>query len=134
MSYNLGPDSEHYFTLNIIKAAICDACEIYRRRVESCLSYEESLDLVERLKQKVLPISHETVGAHALVWPYFIAAAESSIQEHRNFFSDRLKALYQYTQFHSIPAGLKSLDVIWRRQGSRKWTEIIINESPILVM
>ncbi|RFU34433.1 hypothetical protein B7463_g1954, partial [Scytalidium lignicola] len=134
MSYHLEPDSEHYSTLIIIKAAICDACEIYRRRAESCLSSEESVDLVECLRQRVLPIDHETTGAHALVWTYFVGAAESSLAVHRNFFSDRLTALYQYTQFHSIPAALKALDIIWQRQGSQKWTEVITNEIPILVM
>ncbi|KAH8817330.1 hypothetical protein F5884DRAFT_779084 [Xylogone sp. PMI_703] len=134
MAYQLGPDSEHYSNLIIIKAAICDACEIYRRRAESCLDPEESIDLIERLRQTVLPISPETTGAHALVWTYFICAAESTLLEHRKFFSDRLAALYQYTQFQSIPAALKALDVIWKKQGTQKWTEVITNEIPVLVM
>ncbi|KAK2683894.1 Fungal transcription factor [Fusarium oxysporum f. sp. vasinfectum] len=60
---------------------------IYRRRAESSLSDDESIHLVEQLRLKVLNLDCTTKGAHALVWTYFIAAAESILPEHREFFA-----------------------------------------------
>ncbi|KAF5001621.1 hypothetical protein FGRMN_927 [Fusarium graminum] len=127
-------DSEHYFNMKTIRSAIFDACGIYRRRAESSLSDDESIHLVEQLRQKVLNIDSRTKGAHALVWTYFIASAESILPEHRVFFSQRLADLYSVTNFGSIPAALRMLRTIWGMQGTRRWTEIVSNETPILIM
>lgn len=135
MSYpGLIPGSEDYNNIELIRSAIWDACGIYRRRVESSLSQDESIHLVEQLKQKVLWIDSDTKGAHALVWTYFIAAAESILPEHREFFTQRLSALYEYTRFRSITAGLKALETVWAMQPIRRWTEIMISDTPILIM
>ncbi|KAG5657453.1 hypothetical protein KAF25_006017 [Fusarium avenaceum] len=127
-------DSEHYFNVETIRSAIFDACSIYRRRAESSLSDDESIHLVEQLRQKVLTLDCGTKGAHALVWTYFVAAAESILPEHREFFSNRLADLYSVTNFGSIPAAVKALRTIWGMQGTRRWTEIVSSETPILIM
>ncbi|RSM13564.1 hypothetical protein CDV31_005734 [Fusarium ambrosium] len=135
MSYpDLGPDSEHYTNMELMRSAIHDACSIYRRRAESSLSQDESIHLVEQMRQKVLGLDCSTKGAHALVWTYFIAAAESTLPEHREFFSGRLKSLYQVTGFGSIPVALQALKTIWSMQGTRRWTEIVSTDTPILIM
>ncbi|KAJ4319312.1 hypothetical protein N0V84_006396 [Fusarium piperis] len=135
MSYpDLGPESEHYTNMELIRSAIHDACGIYRRRAESSLSQDESIHLIEQMRQKVLGLDCSTKGAHALVWTYFIAAAESTLPEHREFFSGRLKSLYQVTGFGSIPVALQALRTIWAIQGTRRWTEIVSTDTPILIM
>ncbi|UPL01428.1 hypothetical protein LCI18_012362 [Fusarium solani-melongenae] len=135
MSYpDLGPDSEHYTNMELMRSAIHDACGIYRRRAESSLSQDESIHLIEQMRQKVLGLDCSTKGAHALVWTYFIAAAESILPEHREFFSGRLKSLYQVTGFGSIPVALQALKTIWSMQGTRRWTEIVSTDTPILIM
>ncbi|KAJ3529327.1 hypothetical protein NM208_g9811 [Fusarium decemcellulare] len=135
MSYpELEPESEHYSSMELIRSAIHDATGIYRRRAESSLTQSESIHQVEQLRQKVLGFDNSTKGAHALVWTYFVAAAESILPEHRIFFSERLKDLYQYTGFGSIPVALQALKTIWAKQGTRRWTEIISSETPILIM
>lgn len=135
MSYpDLDPDSEHYTNMELIRSAINDACKIYRRRAESSLSQDESIHLIEQMRQKVLGLDCSTKGAHALVWTYFIAAAESTLPEHREFFSGRLKSLYQVTGFGSIPVALQALKTIWSMQGTRRWTEIVSTDTPILIM
>ncbi|KAF4967715.1 hypothetical protein FSARC_4776 [Fusarium sarcochroum] len=135
MAYpELPPNSEHYSNMETIRSAIFDACGIYRRRAESSLSDEESIHLVEQLRQKVLNLDRGTKGAHALVWTYFVAAAESILPEHRKFFSQRLADLYSVTNFGSIPVAVKALRTIWGMQGTRRWTEIISSETPILIM
>ncbi|CAG1988200.1 unnamed protein product [Fusarium graminearum] len=135
MAYpELPPDSEHAPNIQIIRSAIFDACSIYRRRAESSLSDEESIHLVEQLRQKVLNLDASTKGVHALVWTYFVAAAESILPEHREFFSTRLAGLYSVTSFGSIPVAVKALTTIWGLQGTRRWTEIVSSETPILIM
>jgi hypothetical protein len=135
MSYpDLGPDSEHYANMELMRSAIHDACGIYRRRAVSSLSQDESIHLIEQMRQKVIGLDCSTKGAHALVWTYFIAAAESTLPEHREFFSGRLKSLYQVTGFGSIPVALQALKTIWSMQGTRRWTEIVSTDTPILIM
>ncbi|KAF4345619.1 transcription factor [Fusarium beomiforme] len=135
MAYpELPPQSEHFTNMQTIRSAIFDACSIYRRRAESSLSDHESIHLLEQLRQKVMNIDCSTKGAHALVWTYFIAAAESILPEHREFFSTRLADLYSITNFGSIPVAVKALGTIWSMQGTRRWTEIVSSETPILIM
>jgi len=135
MSYpELPPQSEHFTNIETIRSAIFDACSIYRRRAESSLSDDESIHLVEQLRLKVLDLDCSTKGAHALVWTYFIAAAESILPEHREFFAGRLADLYSVTNFGSIPVAVKALGTIWSMRGTRRWTEIVSSETPILIM
>lgn len=135
MSYpDLAPWSETYSTMDVIREAIRFACNIYRRRAESSLTRDESIHIVEQMRQKVAGLSSSTQGAHALVWVYFIAAAESILLEHRDFFTERLVSLYDVTGFGSIPAALGALKNIWRLQGVRRWTEVVVSETPVLIM
>ncbi|KAM5349129.1 hypothetical protein ACJ41O_008952 [Fusarium nematophilum] len=120
--------------METIRLAIHEACGIYRRRAESSLDQNESIHMVEQLRQRVLGLECDTKGAHALVWTYFIAAAESILPEHRVFFSERLRALYQVTGFGSIPVALNALQSIWAVQGTRRWTEMVSSDTPILII
>lgn len=129
------PTSEHYVNLQLMRSAICDACEIYRNCADpSSSSRAVSVDVVERLRHKVLGLDSLSKGAHALVWTFYIAAAESDLPEHREFFTERLKTMYQYTRFGSIPAALQALETIWNRRKALKWIDIIMDDAPILVM
>jgi hypothetical protein len=134
MFYSTTPDSQHYVHINLIKDAIRIACEIYRRRAESMLSHNESIGLLELLRLRVLDMGSDTEGAHALVWTYFVGASESVLHSHRDFFTERLRGLYDRTKFRSIPAALETMEKTWAMQGLRRWTEFIIDENPILVL
>lgn len=135
MAYpHLAPDSSDYNNLNLIRGAIWDACSLYRRRAESSLRQDESAHLVEQLRQKVDGLGLDIQGSHSLVWACFIAAAESTIPEHRMFFSDRLVSLYTRTGFGSIPAALEALKTLWAMDTPRRWTDIIATDIPVLVM
>lgn len=131
---SLSPGSELQSNVQIMRGAIRDACELYRTRALSSPSTEYSVPLVEWLRQRVLPLDAHTPGAHALVWPYFVAAAESSLPEHREFFSGRLKDLHQFTGFGSITTALQALETIWAMQGIKRWTEIMSKDFHVLVM
>jgi hypothetical protein len=132
----LPPGSAHQANMQIMRGAIRDACTIYQRRAlsSSSATEEDSISQVEWLRQRVLPLEAHTPGAHALVWTYFVAAAESVLPEHRLFFSSRLRDLHEFTGFGSIPAALAALDTIWAMQGVKRWTEIVSKDLPVLVM
>ncbi|KAL2798617.1 hypothetical protein BJX66DRAFT_295316 [Aspergillus keveii] len=134
INYTLDPDSPAQESIYRIKMAIRISCEIYRRRAESNLPHNESIGLLEQLRLAVLEINSEIEGSHALVWPYFVAAAESILPSHRDFFSGRLWAIYNRTQFRNITRALGLLDMIWELHGVRRWTEVVENDGPVLVM
>ncbi len=134
ISYPLSPDSEHYASIHQMKGAIRDACEIYRRRAECTLGEQESVSLLRSLRQKVMYLSHEVEGSHALVWTYFVAAAESTLPEDRDFFTQRLTALYGRTRFRSITVGLEALRKLRLKNEQWRWPEVLANEMPVLVM
>ncbi|KAK1470962.1 hypothetical protein CABS01_16036 [Colletotrichum abscissum] len=135
MTYPTLPSaSEHLANLQIMRAAICDACMLYQQRTASSLATPDFTSHVERLRQRVLPLEAHTPGAHALVWTYFVAASESILPDHRVFFSSRLREIYDLTGFGSIPAALTALETIWAMQGIKRWTEIACKDLPVLVM
>lgn len=131
---SLPPSSSHHANMQLMRGAIRDACGMYQRRALATTPSEDSGLAVELLRRRVLPLDAQTPGAHALVWTYFVAAAESSLQAHRDFFATRLRELHEVTGFGSIPAALNALETIWALQGVRRWTEIMSKEMPVLVM
>lgn len=55
-------------------------------------------------------------GAHALVWPCFVAGAESQTAEDRQFFTTRLAQTYAITKFRNVQIARESLPLIWAMQ------------------
>lgn len=117
----------------VMKDAIRQACELYRNRAQHTTSRELSIESVERLRQTVCDLEPGVDGCHALVWAYFVAAAESILPEHRDFFSNRLRGLFEYTRFGTIPLALETLEYIWATQSS-SWTDIVTHQRPLLIM
>ncbi|KAL5354730.1 hypothetical protein ACLOAV_000819 [Pseudogymnoascus australis] len=128
----------------VMKDAIRQACQLYRNRAlqytasmsvtsKPCAT-ELSIESVERLRQTVLDLEPSVDGCHALVWTYFVAAAESVLPEHRDFFSNRLRVLFECTRFGSIPLALETLQHIWATQSSSCWIEIVTHQRPLLIM
>lgn len=62
-------------------------------------------------------------GSHTIVWPAFIAAAESREDDNREFFSSILRRLWQSTGYANVRRGLDALPALWERQGrGLRWT------------
>lgn len=127
-------DPERNALTLIMKDAIRQACYIYQNRALHATSRELSIKSVERLRQTVLDMVPSVDGCHALVWAYFLAAAESILPEHRAFFSNRLRGLFEYTRFGTIPLALKTLEYIWIAENSTPWTDIVAHQRPLLIM
>ncbi|QLI69361.1 uncharacterized protein G6M90_00g064590 [Metarhizium brunneum] len=133
-SPSLGSDPEQYANIQVMKDIIRQACYIYRNRASHEATRESSIEAVERLRQTVTHLDPNVEGRHALVWAFFVASAESILPEHRDFFYNRLKGLFECTRFGSIPLALQTLDYIWSKQDSTNWIEIVTHERQILIM
>ncbi|PNP39550.1 hypothetical protein TGAMA5MH_08568 [Trichoderma gamsii] len=133
-SPSLNQDPEQYANVSVMKEAIRQACALYRNRALHLITHEESIQSVERLRETVLDLDPSVDGSHALVWTYFVAAAESILPEHREFFSHRLQSLYSCTHFGTIPIAVQTLEHIWANQGSQRWTQVVTRHRPILIM
>lgn len=118
----------------IFSEVIRQACDIFQSRASNSVTPESSIASVERMRQTVKDMDPNADGSHALVWPFFIAAAESSLQEHRDFFSGRLKGLFSCTRFGSIPVALDTLTYIWSKSETTSWTDIVTRERQVLIM
>ncbi|KAH8123488.1 hypothetical protein ACSS6W_007482 [Trichoderma asperelloides] len=133
-SPSVNQDPEQFANVSVMKEAIRQACDLYRNRALHLISDEESIQSVERLRETVLDLEPSVDGCHALVWTYFVAAAESILPEHRDFFSHRLQSLYSCTHFGTIPIAVQTLEHIWANQGSQRWTQVVTRHRPILIM
>ncbi|KIW10020.1 hypothetical protein PV08_11796 [Exophiala spinifera] len=120
--------------INALIAIIRRACEIYLTRATVGPPHAATVGALERLRLLCLQIPVHQPGHHALVWAYFVAAAESSTHEHRSFFTQRLTQIHSQTRFHNIPAALTTLQMLWRCQGERRWTEVVAANKPVFII
>lgn len=90
--------------------------------------------LLEDLRHIVSQVHPDEPGSHALVWVCFIAAADSTDPEQRQYFMDRMNRIFAKTRFENIRTAVRSLPGIWRQQDSGRWTKDLIRLAPTLVM
>lgn len=131
---SLNMEHDEYENVMLMKEVMLQASDIYRNRAMGDVPREASISSVEALRRTAMKIDPNTTGAHALVWPFFIAAAESIEQDHRDFFYNQLQNLFPNTRFGSIPLALQTLKYIWAKQGTTNWMDIITDERPLLIM
>lgn len=62
-------------------------------------------------------------GSHTVVWPAFVAAAESQSEGDKEFFTAVLRRIWDETGYANVLRALDSLPAIWEKQGrSQNWT------------
>jgi len=135
-------DEESRRTINEIRHCFDSACTIYIRRATTCSSpspsdshyHNTQASTIRNLMQRLSHIPPDTHGAHALVWPCFVAGAEASDPEQRAFFVDYMNSIYARTQFRNIPIAVQSLGNLWRSKGEKRWTQCLPEISNVLVM
>ncbi|ATY60988.1 Fungal transcriptional regulatory [Cordyceps militaris] len=133
MSYCPSTPEQQVF-INAMTRVITEACRIFERRAARTATPESSTDSLERMRDMVVDMDLETEGSHALVWAFFIAAAESTRPQHREFFASRLKQLFSNTRFGSIPVALDTLQYIWSKSDTTSWTDVVTRERQVLIM
>ncbi|KAH7074838.1 fungal-specific transcription factor domain-containing protein [Paraphoma chrysanthemicola] len=137
-------DSENHQILDKIRLCFAAACTIYIRRATSentesspamrsqynQLQASTIQDLIGRLSN----IPPHTHGAHALVWPCFVAGAEASDFDQRAFFVSYMESIYARTKFLNIPVAVQSLKALWASKGDKRWTQCLPEYNKVLVM
>lgn len=92
---------------------------------------------VTQLMQVISQIPPDAAAANALVWVYFIGAADSDTVEQHDFFIERLVESYERSGWANIAAGLLVLELIWQRprqSSSESWAIILPEISTTFVM
>ncbi|RMZ27532.1 hypothetical protein D0859_08381 [Hortaea werneckii] len=89
---------------------------------------------LERLRDMTSSITLTTPGMHALVWPYFVAAASSRSQGQREYFVFKLREIHQKTPMNNILIAIERLEEIWERFPSGGWTRCLGRFRPILAV
>lgn len=65
-------------------------------------------------------------GSHTIVWPAFVAAAESQSDDDRAFFVAILQRIWESTRYANVLKGLDALPGIWEGQKhGRNWTSML---------
>ncbi|KAM3501263.1 hypothetical protein MY10362_005699 [Beauveria mimosiformis] len=133
MSYCPSTPEQQVF-IDSMTEVIKQGSQIFENRALNSTTLESSRASVERMRQTVNTMDLEADGSHALVWPFFVAAAESTLPEHRQFFASRLKQLFSNTRFGSIPVALNTLEYIWNKGDTTNWTDVVTRERQVLIM
>lgn len=122
----------HRQTVEVVVEATRLCFKIYRERLHGKTASNTAT--LENLKTLVYDIPPGSAGGHSLVWQYFIAAADSDVQEHRAFFTDRLIKIYNATGCANISEGLKMLEQLWARPSNQTWPQMLPMISTTFVM
>jgi hypothetical protein len=136
--------SESHRILDQIRLCFAAACTIYIRRAtsknigSSSTAFSQGGDLqnstIQDLIGRISQTPPHTPGAHALVWPCFVAGAEASDPDQRAFFVTYMNSIYARTKFRNIPMAVQSLENLWSNKGERRWTQCLSEFSNVLVM
>lgn len=120
----LSAGSRKSLALLLYHEAFCQARAIFLLRSQIILTEEEEAEMpsrVQSLKRLLIDLDPTAEGAHTLVWPYFIAGAESKMQDDRDFFHTRLSHIWDMTGYRNILVAMNALEDIWKRP-SQPWT------------
>lgn len=112
------------------------AREIYLLRAQSISGLlDEKLmgSLITDFKMLLLELEPTTEGAHTLVWPYFIVAAESKSMGDREFFYKRLEYIWGTTGYWNVKVAMDALLEIWAQPGAERWTASLPNVATIVM-
>lgn len=84
---------------------------------------ESMPDRIAHMRGLFEQVDPSAPGSHTIVWPAFIAAAESREDDNREFFSSILRRLWQSTGYANVLRGLDALPALWERQRrGQRWT------------
>lgn len=118
----------------IFRESIRRARNIYMRQAQSSYQPGQLYEDIEQLRLLVLPIHPDSPGMHTLPWVYFIAAASSTNQDHKDFFASRLKQVYEKTRMNNIIVALERLELIWLLQPNGAWARNPSLVNPVLII
>ncbi|KAH8810879.1 hypothetical protein F5884DRAFT_261958 [Xylogone sp. PMI_703] len=115
----------HASTFNMIADIRQQAFDIYLLRVTEGPMSIVSVNNIEHFIETLQSLPDDALGVHVLIWACFMAASESSTQEHQLFFRQYLETQYQRNGFANILKALKLLERIWARETYENWPALL---------
>ncbi|KAF5001961.1 hypothetical protein FDECE_10763 [Fusarium decemcellulare] len=127
---------EHEELMSYIFDLITLACNIYVQRATHNPPMHQTVPLVERFKRTAekVDVYDNVIGQHLLAWSYFVVAAESSIDSHREFFLERLRTLHSATGSGSVLKAIEQIQGFWAVQSTTRWTRLLGGPTQALIM
>ncbi|KAF7547131.1 hypothetical protein G7Z17_g7943 [Cylindrodendrum hubeiense] len=101
------------------------AMDIYQHRANSAtipVSEDLMTRRVQQLKATIERVDPAYPGAHVLVWPLFVGAAEAEEEEHRDYFTEKLSYIWRTTGYANVLKAINSLPGMWEKRGVQRWT------------
>lgn len=111
--------------VHLYEEAFCIAMEIYMARARSAVvPVDEDLmaRLVRQLKTALERVDPTFPGAHVIVWPSFVGAAEAEEEEQRDYFTEKLRYIWRTTGYANVLKAINSLPGMWEKRGVQRWT------------
>ncbi|KAH6987991.1 hypothetical protein BKA56DRAFT_612724 [Ilyonectria sp. MPI-CAGE-AT-0026] len=111
--------------VHLYEEAFCIAMEIYMARARSAVvPVDEDLmaRLVRQLKTALERVDPAFPGAHVIVWPSFVGAAEAEEEEQRDYFTEKLRYIWRTTGYANVLKAINSLPGMWEKRGVQRWT------------
>ncbi|KAJ3461958.1 hypothetical protein MRS44_010511 [Fusarium solani] len=127
---------EHEELMSYIFDLITMACDIYVQRATNNPPMHQTVQSVERFKQIANKVNtyDNIIGRHLLAWAYFVVAAESSTDSHREFFLERLQTLHCMTGCGNVLRAIEQIRGFWAVQGTTRWTRLLGGPDQALIM
>lgn len=129
-------DSDARMALAVFNQLFSQARSIYVQRAmyfTGAVADQQFTDQIQRFKDELMQIDPATPGAQSLVWPYFVAAAESRTEVHRKFFLSQLEQIWQVTGYRNVLIAKNLLPEIWEKQAKVSWTAILSRITTIIM-
>ncbi|ETS76650.1 hypothetical protein PFICI_12037 [Pestalotiopsis fici W106-1] len=130
--HDFPPGSEHNLAVEISHKTFVEAFQIYLGRAKGDSTNTHAS--VKKLRSLVSQLSPSAHGAHALVWPCFVAAIESVDPDDRAFFLQRLAQIHSRTRFGNVQAAIDSIPRICDLNETSSWTSSLADALPVLIM
>ena len=104
-----------------LPAPIMDATDAVLENLHvPSVTMQTRIEHIRNLFNQVDPLAP---GSHTIVWPAFVAAAESREDDDREFFSATLRRIWESTGYANVLGGLNALPGMWERQEQgQRWT------------
>ncbi|KAI1443563.1 hypothetical protein F5Y02DRAFT_419850 [Annulohypoxylon stygium] len=132
--YLLQSCPDYAYTLPLTSSLRELAFQIYLQQTCGVMNYDLALpDLVSRFRLMLESVPQDVEAEHVLVWPVFIAASASFIEEHNIYFTQFLERQFSRSGFANVIKAIESLRRIWERNKQEDWTTLL-SEQGVFVM
>ncbi|XXG97046.1 mRNA 3' end processing factor [Hypoxylon texense] len=134
LSYNEGKFAIH---VPIYEQIFSHAVEIYATRMAST-DWSVHLDhymeeCIRKLRALCKQLDLAAPGAHVVVWPIFVAAAESSSDDDRRYFTGILTRLWEKVGYANICRGLEVLPELWAQRNKISWVSALAEYKGLVI-